>query len=113
MSLPAASSSQRIVQSLPFVEALARRMASSMPHSIDIGDRGLRTTAVAEQRCPPYESRGQTAESGYEQRALRDPLRPAQHLTTEREARMERSVSIIRSDLAYAAGLRNPLVTAR
>ena len=38
MSLPAASSSQRIVQSLPFVEALARRMASSMPHSIDIGD---------------------------------------------------------------------------
>src|SRR6476659_8999606 len=38
MSLPAVSSSQRIVQSLPFVEALARRMASSMPHSIDIGD---------------------------------------------------------------------------
>src|SRR4029079_14502645 len=39
MSLPAAaSSSHRIVQSLPFVEALARRMASSMPHSIDIGD---------------------------------------------------------------------------
>src|SRR6476620_1413481 len=38
MSLPAVSSSQRIVQSLPFVESLARRMASSMPHSIDIGD---------------------------------------------------------------------------
>ena len=38
MSLPAASSSQRIVGSLPFVEALARRMAASMPHSIDIGD---------------------------------------------------------------------------
>src|SRR5690349_24867582 len=38
MSLPAATSSQRIVQSLPFVEALARRMAASMPHSIDIGD---------------------------------------------------------------------------
>ena len=40
MSLPASAptSSQRIVQSLPFVEALARRMASSMPHSIDIGD---------------------------------------------------------------------------
>jgi RNA polymerase sigma factor FliA len=38
MSLPAVSSSQRIVKSLPFVEALARRMASSMPHSIDIGD---------------------------------------------------------------------------
>ena len=39
MSLPtAAPSSHRIVASLPFVEALARRMAASMPHSIDIGD---------------------------------------------------------------------------
>ena len=28
----------RIVAGLPFVEALARRMASTMPHSIDIGD---------------------------------------------------------------------------
>jgi len=28
----------RIVKTLPFVEALARRMASTMPHSIDIGD---------------------------------------------------------------------------
>jgi len=33
-----ASQSRRIVQGLPFVEALARRMASSMPNSIDIGD---------------------------------------------------------------------------
>jgi len=33
-----ANPSQRIVAGLPFVEALARRMASSMPHSIDIGD---------------------------------------------------------------------------
>jgi len=39
MPLPvAANPSQRIVAGLPFVEALARRMASSMPHSIDIGD---------------------------------------------------------------------------
>ena len=40
MSLPAAvaNPSHRIVAGLPFVEALARRMASSMPHSIDIGD---------------------------------------------------------------------------
>jgi len=31
-----------------------------------------------------------------------------------KEARMERNVSIIRSDLAFVAGLRNPsLVTAR
>src|SRR5437588_13110013 len=29
---------RRIVAGLPFVEALARRMASTMPHSIDLGD---------------------------------------------------------------------------
>jgi RNA polymerase sigma factor for flagellar operon FliA len=33
-----ASQNRRIVGGLPFVEALARRMASSMPNSIDIGD---------------------------------------------------------------------------
>src|SRR5438270_4212529 len=33
-----ASQNRRIVAGLPFVETLARRMASSMPHSIDIGD---------------------------------------------------------------------------
>jgi RNA polymerase sigma factor for flagellar operon FliA len=34
----AAEQDHRIVTGLPFVEALARRMASSMPNSIDIGD---------------------------------------------------------------------------
>ena len=34
----AASQSHRIVASLPFVEALARRMAATMPNSIDVGD---------------------------------------------------------------------------
>jgi RNA polymerase sigma factor for flagellar operon FliA len=34
----AASQSRRIVAGLPFVEALARRMAASMPNSIDLGD---------------------------------------------------------------------------
>src|SRR5438094_410175 len=34
----AASQNRRIVASLPFVEALARRMASSMPNSIDVAD---------------------------------------------------------------------------
>jgi RNA polymerase sigma factor FliA len=34
----AASQNRRIVSGLPFVEALARRMAASMPNSIDIGD---------------------------------------------------------------------------
>lgn len=33
-----ASQNRRIVGGLPFVEALARRMAASMPNSIDIGD---------------------------------------------------------------------------
>src|SRR3954468_22841248 len=28
----------RVVATLPFVESLARRMASTMPHSIDVGD---------------------------------------------------------------------------
>src|SRR2546429_3899122 len=34
----AASQSRRIVEGIPFVEALARRMAATMPNSIDIGD---------------------------------------------------------------------------
>src|SRR3979490_2423968 len=34
----APSQSRRIVAGLPFVEALARRMAASMPNSIDVGD---------------------------------------------------------------------------
>jgi RNA polymerase sigma factor for flagellar operon FliA len=35
---PVVSHNRRIVASLPFVEALARRMAASMPNSIDVGD---------------------------------------------------------------------------
>jgi RNA polymerase sigma factor for flagellar operon FliA len=35
---PVANQTRRIVAGLPFVEALARRMAASMPNSIDIGD---------------------------------------------------------------------------
>src|ERR671929_813137 len=34
----AASQNRRIVAGLPFVESLARRVASTMPHSIDLGD---------------------------------------------------------------------------
>lgn len=33
-----ASQSRRVVGGIPFVEALARRMAATMPHSIDVGD---------------------------------------------------------------------------
>jgi RNA polymerase sigma factor for flagellar operon FliA len=38
MRAHSATQNRRIVASLPFVEALARRMAASMPNSIDIGD---------------------------------------------------------------------------
>jgi RNA polymerase sigma factor for flagellar operon FliA len=38
MHVNAAAQDRRIVAGLPFVEALARRMAASMPNSIDIGD---------------------------------------------------------------------------
>jgi RNA polymerase sigma factor for flagellar operon FliA len=38
MRVDAATQDRRIVAGLPFVEALARRMAASMPNSIDIGD---------------------------------------------------------------------------
>ncbi len=34
----AASQQERVAKGLPFVESLARRMASTMPHSIDLGD---------------------------------------------------------------------------
>jgi RNA polymerase sigma factor for flagellar operon FliA len=34
----AVSQQERVAASLPFVESLARRMASTMPHSIDLGD---------------------------------------------------------------------------
>ena len=33
-----ASQRDRIAAGLPFVESLARRVASTMPHSIDLGD---------------------------------------------------------------------------
>src|SRR5260370_22227153 len=75
----APSQNRRIVGGLPFVEALARRMAASMPNSIDIGDlvqdgvlglidaahrfdegRGIKFQTFAERRsrrpprpCPP------------------------------------------------------------
>src|SRR5215510_12682665 len=38
VSVATANQNRRIVASLPFVEALARRMAASMPNSIEIRD---------------------------------------------------------------------------
>lgn len=38
MSVDASAATNRVEAGLPFVEALARRMAATMPHSIDLGD---------------------------------------------------------------------------
>ena len=59
----AASQNRRIVAGLPFVEALARRMAATMPHSIDVGDLvqdgvlGLIDAATASTRSVASNSR--------------------------------------------------------
>src|ERR687893_382976 len=76
--MPAAQS-RRIVNGLPFVEALARRMASTMPHSIDVGDLvqdGVIGLIDAAQRFD--ESRGIKFETFAERRirgAMIDALR--------------------------------------
>ena len=78
----AASNNRRIVAGLPFVEALARRMAATMPNSIDIGDlvqdgmiglidaahrfdeeRGIKFETFAERR-PPSASRARRGARG-------------------------------------------------
>src|SRR5512136_2816041 len=75
----AASQNRRIVASLPFVEALARRMAASMPNSIDIDDLvqdGVMGLIDAAQRFD--ESRGIKFETFAERRvrgAMIDALR--------------------------------------
>src|SRR5471030_3373720 len=38
VQISTANHNRRIVASLPFVESLARRMAATMPNSIDVGD---------------------------------------------------------------------------
>ena len=67
-----ANESRRVVAGLPFVEALARRLASSMPHSIDIGDLvqdGVLGLIDAAQRYD--ESRGIKFET-FAERRVRD-----------------------------------------
>jgi RNA polymerase sigma factor for flagellar operon FliA len=74
-----ATESRRVVAGLPFVEALARRLASSMPHSIDMGDLvqdGVLGLIDAAQRYD--ESRGIKFETFAERRvrgAMIDALR--------------------------------------
>ena len=38
MQVQSVEAHDRVIAGLPFVEALARRLAASMPHSIDVGD---------------------------------------------------------------------------
>jgi RNA polymerase sigma factor FliA len=81
MSIPTQSldNNARVVKTLPFVEALARRMAASMPHSIDMGDLvqdGVMGLIDAAQRFD--ESRGIKFETFAERRvrgAMIDALR--------------------------------------
>ncbi|MGZ4810082.1 MAG: sigma-70 family RNA polymerase sigma factor, partial [Thermoanaerobaculia bacterium] len=74
-----AKETQRVVNSLPFVEQLARRVAATMPHSIDIGDLvqdGVIGLIDAAQRFD--ESRGIKFETFAERRirgAMIDALR--------------------------------------
>jgi RNA polymerase sigma factor for flagellar operon FliA len=74
-----ATDSRRVIAGLPFVEALARRLASSMPHSIDLGDLvqdGVLGLIDAAQRYD--ESRGIKFETFAERRvrgAMIDALR--------------------------------------
>ena len=46
-----ADHNDRVVKTLPFVEALARRMAATMPHSIDIGDLVQDGRAIADAKA--------------------------------------------------------------
>src|SRR5262249_29715102 len=106
MSLPALSQSQRIVASLPFVEALARRMAASMPHSIDIGDLvqdGVIGLIDAANRFD--EGRGIKFETFAERRvrgAMIDALRRATWPRSVRPGR--RGVEVSRQELPRAPG---------
>src|SRR5437773_6202512 len=75
----APSQNRRVVSVLPFVEALARRMAASMPNSIDIGDLvqdGVLGLIDAAHRCDG--ARGMKSETSAERRvrgAMIDALR--------------------------------------
>src|SRR5438874_8277641 len=75
----AASQNRRIVAGLPFVESLARRMAASMPNSIDIGDLVQDGVIGSIDAAHPFdEARGIKLETFAERRgrgAMTDALR--------------------------------------
>ena len=76
----AASQNRRIVAGLPFVEALARRMAASMPNSIDIGDLVQDGVHRADRRRAPLRrgARHQVRDLRRAARPRRDDRRAAQ-----------------------------------
>src|SRR5438552_14272602 len=107
----AASQNRRIVGGLPFVEALARRMAASMPNSIDVGDLvqdGVLGLIDAARRFD--ESRGIKFETFAERRvrgAMIDALR--RDAWPRGVRRVRRELEAPREPLRRALGDERPL----
>src|SRR5512146_2035369 len=105
------SDNQRVVAGLPFVEALARRLAASMPHSIDIGDLvqdGVLGLMDAANRFD--EARGIKFETFAERRvrgAMIDALRREAWPRGVRRARreLEAAREALRRELGYEPSL--------
>src|SRR5512146_1142910 len=105
------SDNQRVVAGLPFVEALARRLAASMPHSIDIGDLvqdGMLGLMDAANRFD--EGRGIKCETFAERRvrgAMIDALRREAWPRGVRRARreLEAAREALRSELGHEPSL--------
>src|SRR4249920_903857 len=103
-----ASQGRRVVAGLPFVESLARRMASTMPNSIDIGDLvqdGVLGLIDAANRFD--EGRGIKFETFAERRvrgAIIDALRRDAWPRGVRRVRRELGAAPTLSDLARRVG---------
>src|SRR5881392_4169032 len=104
----AASQNRRIVAGVPFVEALARRMAASMPNSIDIGDlvqNGV--IGLIDAACRFDEGRGIKFETFAERRvrgAMIDALRRDAWPRGVRRQRRELGAAPSLADLAARVG---------
>jgi len=111
MPHPLPADNKRVVAGLPFVEALARRLAASMPHSIDIGDLvqdGVLGLMDAANRFD--ESRGIKFETFAERRvrgAMIDALRREAWPRGVRRARreLEAAREALRRELGYEPSL--------
>ena len=107
----------RVAASLPFVESLARRMASTMPHSIDLGDLvqdGVLGLIDAAHRFD--ESRGIKFETFAERRvrgAMIDALRRDAWPRGVRRVRRETERRAKSSDVSLARSRRSRISRAR